>query len=101
MLFRSGTGNPVDLWHLQKLFLQQLIFKTAHMKLSMKGRIVGQDGRLTSLKTLETLNTELISEHLERIAIIMLLCAMQKNNAMERKIKKSTSIQNSHMLALD
>ena len=67
------------------------------MKLSTKGRIVGQDGRLTSLKTLKTLNTELVSEHLERIAIIMLLCAMLQNNPMERKIKKSTSIQNSHI----
>ena len=67
------------------------------MKLIMKGRIVGQDGRLASLKTLKTLNTELISEHLERIATIMLLCAMLKNNAMERKIKNSTSIQNIYL----
>ena len=67
------------------------------MKLSMKGRIVGQDGRLASLKTLKLLNTELIFEHSEGIATIMLLCAMLKNNAMERKIKNSTSIQNSHI----
>ena len=46
----------------------------------------------------------LIFEHLERSAIIVLLCAMlimkvrkQKNSAMEKKLNKSTSLQNSHI----